>query len=193
MEDAARSNMELVIRHWNRYPIDVSPVLPVLEKLGFRMNGRREMVFPPGKNAARHSGGASRGKAKQKRKLFLPYCDEPPPVEYSLDWLCSRTHENVRDKVREVLVLLEKHLPADCTAVYGADGMSFQYRGKTCLAPHINQRQIRLSIVRPPWNADFQIDSKTDVQTPEFIGQVLGQCRKRKQWIDEKLAPKSNK
>jgi hypothetical protein len=182
--------MELVIRHWNRYPIDVSPVLPVLEKLGFRMNGRREMVFPPRKNAARNSGGASSGKAKQKRKLFMPYCDEPPPVEYSLDWLCSRTHENVRAKVREVLVLLEKHLPADCTAVYGADGMSFQYRGKTCLAPHINQRQIRLSIVRPPWNADFQIDVDTDIETPDFVEQVLEQCRKRKTWIDGKLDPK---
>jgi len=189
MGDAARSNMELVIRHWNRYPVDVSPVLPVLEKLGFRVNSRREMVYPPRKSAASRRSTPSGARRVPRHSVFLPYCDEPPPVVYNLDWTCSRVHENVREKVREVLVLLDQHMPKDCTAVYGAERMHYEYRGKVCLAPHVNQRQIRLSIVRPPWNADIQIDSDTDIQTPGFIEQMLEQCRKRKEWIDGKLGP----
>jgi len=123
MHDGLGRQVETCIRNWNGYPIDVSPVAPLLHGLGFRLDGRGWMCWPP------------RGKPVADPKpldqdVFLPYFEEPSPVEYGPDWTIGRAAEKLRQALETLLPVIELEFSdAGWDLAWHADGPHATYHG----------------------------------------------------------------
>ena len=123
MNDGLGRPIVTVLRSWNGYPIDVSPVAAVLHDLGFGMDGRGWMCHPA-------RGKRSGAPVVAKRETFLPYYEEPNPVEYGPEWTVSRATEKLRPALEALLPVLERELKgAGWELEWLADGPLAQYRG----------------------------------------------------------------
>jgi hypothetical protein len=97
----ADGSRRCVIRRWNGYPVDISPVAGVLQEAGFRFNARRELVWPPPRNAPEPAAPPG-----AEREVFSPYYADSPPVTYGPDWLVARAEGPLQPAARAVLDLL---------------------------------------------------------------------------------------
>ncbi|KKL49375.1 hypothetical protein LCGC14_2316140, partial [marine sediment metagenome] len=105
--DFAGREVTLRFRSWNGHPIDVSPVAAVLWELGFRFDGRGEMVWPaPARPAKTIPDGPI-------QDAFLPHYAEPAPVEYGPDWLLRRASDRIRPTAAALLELLSAETAGD--------------------------------------------------------------------------------
>ncbi len=179
-EDMTRWQPQIRIRDWNGHPIDVSPVAAVLWESGFRFSSKREMCWPPRKTLDLRPPTTN-------QDVFLPAYLEPPPVDYGPEWFISRSNVTIRDKVRELIRLLERIVPDECEFVYGPRSMYVRYRGARCIVPRVQQKEVKLSITRPPWRPDFRITPETDLDTPDFASQLLERLEVRRHRIDSQL------
>lgn len=125
LRDAGGKDRKIRMFNWNDYPVDVSPIAPVLWDAGFRFNTRREMVFPPPKRPALERP------TDDGRREFFPYYSEPPPVTYGRAWTVSRAPETLAHAVDEMLgVLTTEFSRRDWEVSWGSDGLKAAFPGK---------------------------------------------------------------
>ena len=123
MTDGLGRPIALTFASWNGYPIDVSPVSPILHKLGFRLDGRRWMCHPTRAKTSPES-------VPLDQETFLPYYEEPNPVEYGPEWTVSRAPEKLRPALEALLPVVERELAeSGWDLEWGADGPHARYRG----------------------------------------------------------------
>ncbi len=108
-------------------------------------------------------------------------------VEYNAEWMISRSHKDIRNKVRELIELLEVRLPEECEFIYRPRELNIRYRGVRCIHPYIQQKQIRLQITHRGWTPGIVIEPDTDLSSPEFISAAFGRFESIKQQIDSQL------
>ena len=109
---------------------------------------------------------------------------EAAPVEYNADWIVSRSHADIRDKVRELIAFLERTLPPQCEIVYQPRQFQVRYRGFRCMNPYIQRKQIYLQITHKGWTRGLQIQPDTDLHSPAFVAQVQGRLDHVRQQLD---------
>ena len=131
---------------------------------------------------------------KEMPEVFERAGKEEAPVEYNAEWIISRSHRDIRGKVRELIELLRRILPEECEFVYHPRDLRVRYRGVRCMHPYIQQKQIRLQITHKGWTPGILIDPYTDVSSSEFISEVLKRFNWTKQQVDSELdSPKSSR
>ncbi|MBT4815339.1 MAG: hypothetical protein HON70_06550, partial [Lentisphaerae bacterium] len=115
--------MELVLHDWNGFPLDVSPVAPLLYDAGFRFDSRGNMQKPP--------RGKSKGAPnKALQDVYLPYFAEPNPVTYGPEWTVGRAADAVQPVLQRLLSLLEEEWASGAwEMVWGCEGPKVTYRG----------------------------------------------------------------
>ncbi|MDP6776013.1 MAG: crosslink repair DNA glycosylase YcaQ family protein, partial [Candidatus Latescibacteria bacterium] len=151
MTDGLGRPIEMSLRSWNGYPIDVSPVAPVVHELGFRLDGRGWMCHPPRTRAASDPVGSD-------QDTFLPYYEEPSPVEYGPEWTVSRAPEKLRPALAALLDVIERELEGSSWDLeWRADGPQARYRGfatthvrtaRTFLQVNFHTRTVKVDGVR---------------------------------------------
>jgi hypothetical protein len=182
---------EIHIRDWNGHPIDVSPARHLLTKFGFVKSGSRGkgLVY----DGYYKPDAETIAKAEEEMpELFERAGKEKAPVKYDAEWIISRSNREIRDKVRELIELLERILPKECEFVYRPRELNIRYRGIRCIHPYIQQKQIRLQITHRGWTPGIPIDPDTDLNAPEFISGVLGRFERTRQQINSGLDTSKN-
>jgi hypothetical protein len=118
---------------------------------------------------------------------------ETAPVEYNAEWIISRSHADIRAKVRELIAFLEQTLPPGCEIVYHPRQFQVRYRGFRCMNPYIQRKQIYLQITHKGWTRGLQIQPDTDLDSPAFVAQVQSRldnvCRQIDELIDSRRRP----
>ncbi|MBT7164750.1 MAG: DEAD/DEAH box helicase [Victivallales bacterium] len=170
---------------WNRLPIDVSPVAPLLWKLGLRFDGRGNLVYPPGKA----TGEKPEGRLKS---TYEPYYLEKHPV-YDRAWVLSRANEVIRPLTESLLEWFARALPEGCTIHYGQGGFRVEYRGMCCIWPYCQKKQIQLHIRMKGWRPGVLVRPDTDLDGDEFRTAVLSRLERVLKQIDEAVAQKEAK
>jgi hypothetical protein len=175
---------EMPVRDWNDHPIDVSPARHLLSKLGFTPVSNRWKGYvydgihrPTLETIARAE--------REIPERFDHYGKEEAPVEYDAEWIVSRSHADIQDKVRELIVFLERTLPPQCEIVYHPRQFQVRYRGFRCMNPYIQRKQIYLQITHKGWTRGIQIGPDTDLDSPQFATQVQSRLGRTQQQIDE--------
>ena len=177
---------EIQIRDWNDHPADVSPARHLLTKLGFVRSGTRAKGFTY--DGLYKPDSVTIEEAEQDiPEVFEREGKEEAPVEYNAEWIISRSHRDIRSKVRELIQLLEARLPEGCEFIYHPRDLNIRYRGVQCIRPHIQQKQIRLQITHRGWTPGFIINSDTDLSAPAFLSEVFQRFESTRQQIDSKL------
>jgi ATP-dependent Lhr-like helicase len=169
---------------WNRLPIDVSPVAPLLWKLGFRFDGRGNLVYPPTK-------GKSKGEEPEGalRRAYEPYYDEKHPT-YDRAWVLSRANEVTRPLFERLFEWLPANLPEGCTMHYGQGGFHVRYRGMGCIWTHVQTKRILLQIRMKGWCPGVPVAPGTDLDSREFKEAVSRDLERVLRQIDEAIAQK---
>ncbi|MHC4718685.1 MAG: Lhr family helicase, partial [Planctomycetota bacterium] len=122
--DASGREVALRLRAWNGHPIDLSPVANVLWELGFRFDGRGEMVWPAPRRPARTKPEGP------TRETFLPHYAEPAPVTYGPEWTLQRASDRIRPTAAALLELLSAETAGDGWEVqWHPQGAVWRYRG----------------------------------------------------------------
>ena len=93
-------------RQWNGYPVAVHPVVGLLSEEGFRLV-KDAMVWPA------VAGKGTLAEAPQDTQDFLPYYEDPPPVEFGPDWVIGRSPGPVRPVLGTLCSFLQKELDRD--------------------------------------------------------------------------------
>jgi len=176
-------HQELPIRAWNGHPIDVSPARHLLLKLGFVPVDNRwkgyvyDGLHKPTQieidQAERHIPD-----------LLEHWGKEKAPVKYDAEWIISRSHGDIQDKVRELIAFLERTLPSQCELVYQPRQFQVRYRGFRCMNPYVQRKQIYLQITHKGWTRGLQIQPDTDLDSPAFAAQVQTRLDNVRQQID---------
>lgn len=177
---------EINIRDWNGHPVDVSPARYLLIKLGFVRSGSRSKGFSYD-GLHKPDSVTMEEMDLEMPNVFERAGKEKAPVEYNAEWIISRSHKDIRDKVRELIEMLEARLPKECEFIYRPRDLNINYRGVRCIHPTIQQKQIRLQITHRGWTPGFIIDPKTDINSPEFISQAFERFESIRQQIDSQL------
>ena len=115
---------------------------------------------------------------------FDHYGKEEAPVAYDAEWIVSRSHADIRDKVHELIAFLERTLPPQCEIVYRPRQFQVRYRGFRCMNPYIQRKQIYLQITHKGWARGIQIQPDTDLESPQFMKQYQSRFDKTRQQID---------
>jgi len=198
MTDGLGGPIVLKFRSWNGYPIDVSPVAPVLHTLGFRMDGRRWMCHPPRVETACVP-------MPRDHRTFLPYYEEPSPVEYGPEWTVSRTPEKLRPALEALLPVVERELVGSGWDLeWGADGPRARYRGfasmhvrtaRSFLQVNFHTRSVRVDGKRhrlAGWQTfpNMRIVDRSDVNH-HFLESFLALMRKAEEITDLYVASKT--
>ncbi|MDP6504579.1 MAG: crosslink repair DNA glycosylase YcaQ family protein, partial [Planctomycetota bacterium] len=104
MHDFDGSDVALNIGRWNGYPVDVSPVSKLLHRLGFRFDKPDRMTCPaPGRPL-------DVPLARPEQAAFLPYYEEPSPIQVGPDWTLSRASDAVRPVLQQFVPIMTKQL-----------------------------------------------------------------------------------
>jgi hypothetical protein len=180
----ANPHQELSVRGWNGHPIDVSPARHLLTKLGFLPVDNRwkgyvyDRVHRPTVQEIAQA-------EPQIPAVLEHWGKEAAPVEYNAEWIVSRSHADIRDKVRELIGFLERTLPPQCEIVYQPRQFQVRYRGFRCMHPYIQRKQIYLQITHKGWTRGLQIRPDTDLDSPTFLAQVQGRLDRVRKQVDE--------
>jgi ATP-dependent Lhr-like helicase len=177
---------ELPVRDWNGHPIDVSPARHLLLKLGFVSTGNRWRGFvydglqvPDPEEVAQAE--------REMPARFEHAGKEKAPVRYDAGWIVSRSHEDIRDKVRGLIAFLERTLPAECEFVYRPRQLLVRYRGLRCMHPYIQRKQIYLQITHKGWTRGIPIGPDTDLEGREFRTEFEERFARTREQIDALL------
>jgi hypothetical protein len=176
---------EVRIKDWNGHPIDVSPARHLLAKLGFIDGGRGDLVY----DGAHRSGEVKDVSEEQIPEAFEHFGKEGAPVKYDAEWIVSRSPQPIREKVRELIGLLERTLPKEFGLIYHPRHFSVHYRGVNCIHPSVQQKRIRLYMIQEGWWSGHSalIERDTDLNSPVFTSNLLERFAKARQLIDSKL------
>jgi DNA ligase D-like protein (predicted 3'-phosphoesterase) len=179
------ASKEIHVRDWNGNPIDVSPARHLLLKLGFIESGLswKGYVY----DGSKPDDGTVAEAEKNIPDTFERWGKERAPVRYDAEWIISRSHKDIRNKVRELIELLARILPSECEVVYGPRYFEVLYRGVRCINPWVQQKKIWLQITHRGWARGIQIDAETDLSSPKFSSAVLDQFTRTRQQIDSLL------
>jgi hypothetical protein len=179
LEDYQRSNLTCNYASWNRLPIDISPVAPLLWKLGLRFDGRGNLVHPPPRG--RSKGDAPSGSLKSK---YVPYYEEVHPT-YDRAWVLSRANDAIRPIFERFFAWIPKNLPKGCTLHFHQGGFHVNYRGMCCMWPYVQKKQIQLHVRLKGWGPSVLITADTDFDSDDFRNALFPRLGKVLRQIDE--------
>jgi hypothetical protein len=178
---------ELAIRDWNSHPIDVSPARHLLTQLGFVPVKNRWKGFVYDRVHRPSPPEIAEAKAALPER-FWHEGKETAPVTYDAEWIISRSHMDIRAKVRELIAYLDRTLPAECEIVYQPRSFQVRYRGFRCMNPYVQRKKILLQITHKGWTRGIPIQPNTDLSSPAFHAQVTRQFKETRQQIDALIA-----
>jgi hypothetical protein len=178
------AHQEIPIRDWNGHPIDVSPARHLLIKLGFvPVSNRWKGYVYDGVHRPTPETIAQAEQDMPDR--FDHYGREKAPVAYDAEWIVSRSHSDIRNKVQELIEFLKRTLPPQCEIEYQPRQFQVRYRGFRCMNPYVQRKQIYLQITHKGWTRGIQIEPDTDLDSPQFLAQVQSRFERTRQQIDE--------
>jgi hypothetical protein len=153
--------------------------------MGFADGGRRDLVY----DGTQSSGEAETVSKEQIPEVFEHIGKEGAPVKYDAEWIVSRSPQPIREKVGELIRLLERTLPKEFRLVYHPRHFSIQYRGVNCIHPSVQKKRIRLYMIQEGWWSGHSvlIERDTNLNLPEFNSDLLERFGKARQLIDSKL------
>jgi len=166
---------------WNGHPIDVHPVAGFLYEQGFRFDGRGYLCWPP-------RGKAGKTPEPCTYEEFLPYYEEPDPVDYDYDWVVSRATPLIRPKLEELLTFLETSLTDEHCLIFDQSGFRVTYRGERCIWPYFQKKQIWMGISHKGWTSGIIVTPDTDLNGREFKDGFNRKITRTMETIDAYLA-----
>ena len=166
---------------WNGHPIDVHPVAGFLYEQGFRFDSRGWLCWPP-------RGKAGRTPEPCTYEEFLPYHEEPDPVDYDYDWVVSRVTPLIRPKLKELLTFLQTNLTDEHCLIFDQSGFRVTYRGERCIWPYVQKKQIWMAISHKGWTPGIIVTPDTDLNGREFRDEFNRQITRNMEIIDAYLA-----
>jgi len=174
-------NIPVTFMLWNGHPIDVHPVAGFLYEQGFRFNSRGCMCWPP---------RGKQGKIPEPctYEEFLPYYEEPDPVDYDFDWVVSRATHLIRPKLEELLKFLETHLTDEHRLIFDQSGFRVTYRGERCIWPYLQKKQFWIGISHKGWTSGIIVTPDTDLNGREFKDEFNRKITQTMETIDAYLA-----
>jgi ATP-dependent Lhr-like helicase len=184
LADYQRNDLTCNYASWNRLPIDISPVAPLLWKLGLRFDGRGNLVYPPPKSKS--NGEKPDGSLKS---IYVPYYEEVHPA-YDRAWVLSRANEIVRPILEHLFDWLPKNLPKSCVLRYRQGGFHVDYRDMCCIWPYVQKKQIQLQVRMKGWRPGILITPDTDFDSDDFRDALFPRLEKVLRQIDEAVAKK---
>ena len=176
--------------NWNGHPVDVCPANPMLARLGFveSQTATREWVYGGGD---RREGGSLAGASAQEPEFLEREGKEQAPVAYDAEWVVSRSPELIQGKLREFLALLERILPEEYEVAYEARSFSVYYRGTQCISTGLLRDRFRVGLGWRgihAWMGRIFVGPDTDLESPEFIAEVITEFELTRQAIDAREA-----
>jgi len=174
-------NCPVTFMLWNGHPIDVHPVAGFLYEQGFRFDGRGWLSWPP---------KGKKGKTPEPctYEEFLPYYEEPDPVDYDKSWVVSRAAPSIQPKLEELLTFLEANITDQQRLIYDQSGFRVTYRGERCIWPYVQKKQLYLFITRKGWAPHVIVTPDTDLNGREFNEEFNGKLTGTMETIDAYLA-----
>ena len=177
-------NIPVTFMLWNGHPIDVHPVAGFLYEQGFRFDSRDWLCWPP------------RGKTAKKSKIpepctykeFLPYYEEPDPIDYDKNWVVSRAAPSIQPKLEELLTFLKANLTNEQCLIFDQSGFQVTYRGERCIWPYLQKKLLYLFITRKGWAPHLIVTPDTDLNGREFKDEFNGKLAQTMETIDAYLA-----
>jgi hypothetical protein len=166
---------------WNGHPIDVHPVAGFLYEEGFRFDSRGWLCWPP---------RGKKGKIPEPctYREFLPYYEEPDPVDYDMSWVVSRATSLIQPKLKELLTFLEANLTDEQRLIFDQSGFRVTYRGEKCIWPYLQKKQFYLFITHKAWAPHLIVTPDTDLNGREFKDEFNGMLTGTMETIDAYLA-----
>jgi hypothetical protein len=174
-------NKPVNIMLWNGHPIDVSPVAGFIYEQGFRFDRRDWLCWPP-----RGEKGITPEPCTFEE--FLPYYEEPDPVDYDYDWVVSRATPLIRPKLEELLKFLETNLTDEHCLTFDQSGFRVTYRGERCIWPYVQKKQIWMPISHKGWTPGIIVTPDTNLNGREFKDEFNRQITRNMETIDAYLA-----
>jgi len=113
------------------------------------------------------------------------------PVTSDSRLMVSLADEYIREKLANVLDLLQRVLPPEYELAYRPESWTVTYRNHDCLVPDVGETRILLRFVEQEWDAwerGIRIGIDTDVGSPDFIENMLGMLERTRKGIDRKLS-----
>ena len=124
-------------------------------------------------------------------KEFLPYYEEPDPVDYNYDWVVSRAPPLIRPKLEELLKFLKTKLTDEHHLIFDQSGFRVTYRGKNCIWPYVQKKQLYLFITHKTWGAHLIVTLDTDLNDREFKDEFNRLITRTMEAIDAYLAKRN--
>jgi hypothetical protein len=174
-------NIPVTFMLWNGHPIDVHPVAGFLYEQGFRFDGRGWLRWPP-------RGKKDTTPEPCTYEEFLPYYEEPDPVDYNYDWVVSRVTPLIRPKLEELLKYLETNLTNNHRLIFDQSGFRVSYRGERCIWPYVQKKQIWMGISHKGWTQGVIVTPDTDLNGREFKDEFNRKITQTMEAIDAYLA-----
>jgi hypothetical protein len=125
--------------------------------------------------------------AKLVGDLFERFGKEEAPVEYDAEWIISRSHEQIRPKVRELIELLRRELGKKFAFEWLPGQFRVRYRGVRCVNPHIQLRQIWVRVTHKGWVRGMRVTPWTYLEGPEFLNELRARIERTRRAIDAEL------
>lgn len=180
LEDYQRHDLTCNYASWNRLPIDISPIAPLLGKLGLRYDGRGNLVYPPPRKAAKAPEGAL-------KPTYAPYYEEEHPT-YDRAWVLERANEVIRPILERLFVWLPRNLPEGCTVRYRQGGFHVDYRGMCCIWPYVQKKQIQLQVRMKGWHRGILVTPDTDFDGDDFRNTLFPRLQNVLRQIDDAVS-----
>lgn len=168
--DPSGREAPLAFRQWNGAPVDLSPVAGLLWQLGFQLDGRGWMVWPPKGSSQREAPG-------QGADLFPAYYETEAPAEYGPAFTLSRTREAVRPAAERFFAMLERAAREEGWELEWGAGWPRGRSGKARLGVYINSSSVHLNVRTPTVPMDDGTKTKLwwtcRVSTPDEVSAAL--------------------
>ncbi len=181
LADYERRELTANYASWNRLPIDLSPVAPLLWKLGLRFDARGNLVYPPPK-------GKSKGEAPpgSLKNTYAPYYEEEHPT-YDRAWVLERANDVIRPILERLFDWLPRNLPEGCTLRYRQGGFHVDYRGMCCIWPYVQKKQIQLQVRMKGWRPGITVTPDTDFDGDDFRNALFPRLQNVLRQINEAM------
>ena len=126
-------------------------------------------------------------------KEFLPYYEEPDPVEYNCDWVVSRAAPLIQPKLAELLQFLEANLRDEQRLIFDPAGFRVTYRGEKFIWPYVQKKQLYLFITHKAWAPYIIVTPDTDLHGRAFKDEFNHKTNQTMEDIDAFLAKRKAK
>ena len=182
---------EIRVRSWNHHPIEVHPARHLLMKLGFTESRDflgEGLVYDG--TSAPDVGLAAWADAETPNR-FDQHSTEQDPVTYDAEQTVALAPVEVREALRGLLELLDGALPDVYELTFAKSDFTVMYRGQRCFEPVVNWRHVRLQMRDQGFQAYMRgilIEPDTDMDSAEFLEELLAQFEGTRREIDRKLA-----